>query len=147
MERCAPTDDNVGSAATRFRAALDEVERQHWARIYIQNFPSGSCGHCSELLALYLSERFDIALEYVCKLAVNTQDLSASHAWLEWNGLIIDITGDQFGWPPVIVSRTSEVHSAGTEETRYPWVFDAGFWSQHCSIIWPEVVKALEKVG
>ena len=34
----------------------------------------------------------------------------SGHSWLEFVGLILDITGDQFGWAPVIVTRVCRVH-------------------------------------
>src|SRR3546814_10963094 len=58
------------------------------------------------LLALFLLERFGITADYVCReFYSDSDDRETSHAWLEWNGLIIDISGDQFEWPAVIVTR------------------------------------------
>ena len=60
------------------------------------NFPKGSCGITCDLLGEYLL-RNGYATKYVCGTKYgNTPFDSQSHAWLLYNNIIIDITGDQF---------------------------------------------------
>lgn len=138
-----PTQDQIRSAAAEFKSALDSIDRAHWEAVYIESFPRGACGHCAELLALYLQRQLGITPDYVCKTFYGpdgTRD--TSHAWLEWNGLIIDISGDQFGWPPVIVTRVSPLHGRGEDEQRHRWKLDPSWWGQQCGGIW----RAAEQV-
>src|SRR3546814_2907500 len=88
----------------------------------MDHFPRGACCHCSELLALFLLERFGITADYVCReFYSDSGDRETSHAWLEWNGLIIDISGDQFEWPAVIVTRDRGRYDLGVGEQRHPF--------------------------
>jgi hypothetical protein len=132
-----PSDADILADASVFRSALDAIDRAHWERIYIDRFPHGACGHCAELLAHYLQQRFGITADYVCKEFYDSGDAhETSHAWLEWNGLIIDISGDQFGWPAVIVTRQSGLHARGEDELRHPFKLDPIWWGQQCVGIW-----------
>lgn len=132
-----PDDPAIERAATEFRAALDAIDKCHWQAIYIDRFPRGACGHCAELLALYLLERFGITVDYVCReFYSDAGERETSHAWLEWNGLIIDISGDQFGWPAVIVTRDHGRYDRGEDEQRYPFQLDPVWWSQQCAGVW-----------
>lgn len=143
-----PTDASILAAALAFRAALDAIDRVHWERIYIDRFPRGACGHCAELLALYLQQGFGITADYVCKEFYDAQgNRETSHAWLEWDGLIIDISGDQFGWPPVIVTRQSNLHAHGEEDLRHPFNLDPVWWGQQCAGIWAEAQQHLQSAS
>jgi len=139
-----PTDADILAAASEFRSALDAIDRVHWDRIYIDRFPHGACGHCAELLAFYLQRRFGITADYVCKEFYDSEGArETSHAWLEWNGLIIDISGDQFGWPAVIVTRQSSLHARGEDELRHPFSLDPAWWGQQCAGVWAAAQQKL----
>lgn len=133
-----PTDDDIRAAATEFRAALDAIDRSHWSRIHLGNFPRGACGHCSELLARYLRDRFGITPEYVShNLDSGDGTYGHGHAWLEWNGLLIDISGDQFGLPAVTVTRTpGSAYTDSRLNSRHPWKLNSQWWAVQCSAIW-----------
>lgn len=135
-----PTDKAVLVAATEFRAALDAMDRKHWERFLLPNFPRGACGHCSEMLALYLTQKLGITPDYVSRNLIAADGSSDhGHAWLEWDGLLIDISGDQFGWEPVVVTRSFPVEYLRSKlESRHPWKLDPAFWGQHCSWLWRE---------
>jgi hypothetical protein len=139
-----PSDADILAAASEFRSALDAIDRLHWNRIYIDRFPHGACGHCAELLAFYLQRRFGLTADYVCKEFYDSEGARAtSHAWLEWNGLIIDISGDQFGWPAVIVTRQSSLHALGDDELRQPFKLDPIWWGQQCAGVWAAAQQIL----
>ena len=135
-----PDDEQIRAAATNFRTALDTIDRLHWQRILINDFPRGACGHCSELLARHLQARFRITPDYVCRnLASGDGKFERGHTWLEWNGLLIDISGDQFGWPPVIVTRTpGQAYRQSRLQNRHAWKLDPEWWARHCSAVWHE---------
>lgn len=133
-----PGDDEVSKASREFRAAIDAAGPEPWARKGME-FPSGACGHAAELLGRYLIDRLHIVPDYVNRVAhENLGGWHGSHAWLEWNGLTIDITGDQFRWEPVIVTRNSKFHRLGEGEYRQPVCFESqrGWWVQECGMLW-----------
>ena len=133
----SPTDEQLRQAATTFKAALDAIDRIHWERVFIGHYPHGACGHCAELLAQYLNEGYGVVPDYVCREFYGEDGTrETTHAWLELNGLILDISGDQFGWPPVIVTRGSSLHDRGQNEERHRWRLDPSWWGQQCGDIW-----------
>lgn len=82
-----------------FRAAIDQANAQGefaFDQSFLR-FPCGCCGDASELLAQYLLEH-GIRSTYVCgnRYFDDPEEGTQSHAWLRVDGLIIDITGDQF---------------------------------------------------
>ena len=132
-----PTLEKLSYASRSFRAALDQVPTEVWATSYIDNFPHGACGHVSELVGRYLSDQFSIEPEYVCGTLYDGEgNRLSSHAWLEWNGVTIDISADQFGWPPVIVSDCSTYHANIEIEERHGLNEDIAWWGQYCARIW-----------
>ncbi len=74
-----------------------------------RDFPRGSCGDASILLGEYLHQNDGGIWDYVG--GERDSDLH-SHAWLEKDGLILDITADQFDGmdEDCIVSRDSSWH-------------------------------------
>lgn len=80
-----------------FRKSLEEQHAQGQLPTDWEYFPEGCCGASSKILADYLKVQFGLKAEYV------SGDLDGySHAWLELDGNVIDITCDQFdGRPPV----------------------------------------------
>lgn len=84
--------------ATKFRTAVDEAKsRNDFASdICFNSFPSGCCGDTSCLLGQYLLEN-NIISKYVCgEYHYPKNDFTYSHAWLQVDDTIVDITGDQF---------------------------------------------------
>ena len=66
------------------------------------------------MLGMYLQEELGISCDYVSGELGNR-----THAWLELDGVVIDITSDQFaGGEPVIVSKDSEFHRRFEEVRR-----------------------------
>jgi hypothetical protein len=88
------------------------------------SFPRGTCGPVSELLGRYLMEAGFKDVMYVCG---ERQD-KGSHAWLEVGGIVLDITGDQFGQPPVVVAATSKWHGEWEREEPRPPICTQRQW-------------------
>ena len=140
-----PIDLDVEREVCRFRNAIDLAGPDIWRRKSIR-FPFGACGHAAELLGRHLIDELGINPEYVNQDADG--DLGGwthAHTWLEWNGLFIDITGDQFGWQPVIVTRSPEFHGRGLDHTRHPVCLphQQSWWIAECGALWIEISKFL----
>lgn len=80
---------SIAYAASQFRHAIESLDEVNLG--VLKYFPEGCCGNTALMLGAYLHE---------CKLGdfryVSGERGSLSHAWLEKNGMIVDITGDQF---------------------------------------------------
>lgn len=99
--------------AQAFRAALDGQKTERVLPSHMIRFPVCCCGVISELLGEYLSAA-GVSSTYV----VGTNP-SASHAWLEVDGLVVDLTADQFtGRPPVFVDIKDDWYLDWTEQSR-----------------------------
>ncbi|BBE50944.1 hypothetical protein OYT1_ch1387 [Ferriphaselus amnicola] len=99
-----------------------------------QSFPRGACGNASVLQGEWLGRKGFKGVEYVA----GRSDEINSHAWLVCDGLIIDITADQFdmGMPPVFVLRAvegamrtgySNFHARFEIQTRHSCVMDGAY--------------------
>ena len=99
-------DEKITRLATLFRSAIEKSDRSNLV-IGFKNFPRGSCGDACLLLGAYLIDAGVNPLIYVSAFRGEK-----SHAWLESDGLIIDITADQFDdcCQSVIVERESKWH-------------------------------------
>lgn len=67
-------------------------------------FPKGWCQDASFFLAEFLIGNFGAREVYIGRGQLDGPS-NQSHAWVEWDGLALDITADQFGarYQPVIV--------------------------------------------
>jgi hypothetical protein len=79
--------------------------------VTMRDFPNGSCGDASLLLARYLRDNNAGEFQYVLGER-GVGEHWTSHAWLEQNEIVVDITADQFeGFAiPVLVSISSPFH-------------------------------------
>lgn len=92
----------------RFRACLDRLHNTLGPSFL--DFPRGCCGDVSELLAAFLKDCGHGEFEYVSGWSENYEE--GSHAWLEFDGFIIDATIDQFSHEALhlMVSRDRTFH-------------------------------------
>lgn len=135
-------EGDILEAAMVFRAALDAVDSDIWLAAMIDQFPVGACGHASELLGRYLRDTLSIECAYVLKDLMNPDgSWRSGHAWLEYDGLIIDITGDQFGWAPVIATRVSRVHEEADAQLHQPLTKDGRWWGVYCAPIYAQAMR------
>jgi len=101
--------------AHAFRVALESA-RTELARdlgLSFEHFPRGACGDASILLEAFLTE-----LGYAAECVVGEDD-GRSHAWVEVAGTIVDVTADQFGEKPVMVTAGRAWHSRFQEQERH----------------------------
>ncbi|MFD8077385.1 hypothetical protein ACFV3E_32595 [Streptomyces sp. NPDC059718] len=95
--------------ALGFRQAI--VDCPDPGLVSLERFPYGSCGDASILLGQYLYENGQGVWTYV-----SAWENRASHAWIEKNGLRVDITADQFDGvdAPVIIASGGGWHDRFT---------------------------------
>lgn len=108
-------------------------------------FPTGACGDSSELLRKLLVERAGLKVDYVLGTKHPGLRPQATHARLETDGLIVDITHDQLegvglqGW----VFERSRWH-ANFKRKVQPLVLDAGRRFQFPAAEYRAVKEALD---
>jgi len=132
-EPARPVDEEIlakiQTVATQLRGVLDKADTT-LLPIPFRKFPRGSCDAASEALGIHIREQ----LGYEC---VSAQGMCAlgeeysTHTWLEYGDLIIDITADQFGQAPVIVTRSSPWH-ARFGGVRQPLGIDPAWIKRNC---------------
>lgn len=90
--------DHLEQLATDCRFLLEEAKPRMRNLPSLKDFPDGSCGDASLVLAWYLHKNgISEPITYV------HSNKRRSHAWLEVGGWLLDITADQQSWgnPPV----------------------------------------------
>src|SRR6266404_1899628 len=106
--------DSLKHSAQATRSILEEYSRTTDGGIF-SRFPNGSCRDSSYLLLKHLKDT-DVP---GVRLTSATSDASLdfhTHAWLEIDGVIVDITADQFNYrlqeqmPPVFISADRTWH-------------------------------------
>jgi len=83
----------------------------------MQSFPLGQCGMVTRLLGAYLEDLHLGTFDYITGGRIDPDERDKeprSHAWLHKDGLIVDVTADQFEDQPspVIVTRDASWHEA-----------------------------------
>lgn len=104
--------------AISFRTAIKSIPSE--ARpIGMQSFPRRACGDTALLFGAFLVDHAIPGFKYICGERGSQADNTwTSHAWLQRNDLVIDLTADQFPDAPadVIVSNPSPWHMQFTTE-------------------------------
>lgn len=131
------TLEELARLASCARSAIESADRSRWGGY--ASFPSGACGNVSEVLARVMRERLGLDALYVSGTdSVDRQ----SHAWVEVNDVIIDITADQFGQPPVIVRARNPWHSIWKKQQRRGPCPPVG-WHTYPILLWNAVDAAV----
>ncbi|MER5555722.1 hypothetical protein ABT001_29305 [Streptomyces sp. NPDC002793] len=92
----ASYEDHVLLEAMRFRRAIEDAKQAgdlDAPHPGFRDFPQGSCGAATVMLCTYLAERGLDGWLYACGKRENPHE---THAWAEREGLVVDITADQF---------------------------------------------------
>lgn len=108
--------------AQRMRGAIESVPAGELP-IAMSRFPDGACGDASLLLGAYFVDCGFQKFEFVsAERGAADIDTWTSHAWLECERLIVDITADQFSDAPgaVVVAYDSGWHARFRTESRGP---------------------------
>jgi hypothetical protein len=104
--------------AQKFRNAIEKTDFSEnkvgrEANLRMKKFPGESCTHICSILGAYLTTKYKLDPLFEVHAHIDDEKgLFAFHHWLEYDGIIIDITADQFVMvkTPVIVSRDSSFH-------------------------------------
>jgi hypothetical protein len=106
--------EEVLAIATAFRSRLDQVSKD-LLPVQFRYFPAGACESTCILLARFLETNGHAGFRVIsAPYITNDQpEVWYSHVWLCRDGLLVDITADQFnmGLPSVIVERNSAWHA------------------------------------
>lgn len=106
------------SHAAAFRDAI--VRSGGGGLLSLQNFPNGACGDASILLGQFFADNALGEWFYVNGERATLSGMQ-SHAWIERNGLVVDITANQFAEidDPVLVTAEKGWHLQFVEENRH----------------------------
>jgi len=83
--------DALKTDLEKIRSAFESIDKSNLP-VTFKQFPKGSCGDTCEVLAEYLKDLGYGDFKYISGKLENGD----SHAWILQNGIIIDITSDQF---------------------------------------------------
>lgn len=90
-------DSELNQWAAAFRHAINKAKDSGEASAFFRGFPAGQCGVTSIMLAQFLRNMGVVDMYYICgNFSDELRNQVQSHAWLDINGTVIDITGDQF---------------------------------------------------
>lgn len=90
MKSQKPNINQLINACRVVRTAGQQISDEHKIP-YFSTFPRGWCGCISRVLGAWLVDRYpNVDFFYVCGYR------NSSHAWIEYNRIILDITADQF---------------------------------------------------
>ena len=84
--------DKLRQIVITFDLAISPIAQKY--RSVFGEYPRGSCGSASEMLGHHLKMNYSFKTTY-CNGAIHDPEFH-SHAWLEFDSLIIDITCGQF---------------------------------------------------
>jgi hypothetical protein len=103
----------IEQLAVKFRKLMDKSDRSGWGEQF-HNFPHGTCGAVAEMFGTYLHDKCAVNVKYVASWHGSDWAKFGSHAWLEVDGWIIDLTCDQFPDIPIsapYIGRNRTWHS------------------------------------
>ncbi len=102
---------SIRDDASKFRRAIEQCKQK--LGVSFEQFPLGSCGDVADLLGQFLQDQGYGEFRYVCGWrALSSEHQRQSHAWVQQDDLIVDITADQFEEieDAVIVTTSSSWH-------------------------------------
>ena len=91
--------DQIRELATKFRQAILDFPRSAFpcnSSMGISKFPKACGGEASQTLATYIFAETGVVCSYVRGENGGIEGEIKAHAWLEIDGLVIDITAAQF---------------------------------------------------
>jgi len=89
--------EGLETLVSNFRKAIEAAKANSEPGEFFRKFPVGQCGNTSDILAQYLIDNGIGPITCVNGTYYgDSYEDRWTHAWLVVNGLVIDITGDQF---------------------------------------------------
>lgn len=139
--------NDIHMAAEDIRSGIERSDKATLP-ITFSTFPSGSCGDAALILGTHLKLLGLGTFNYVSGVRGSHDDgTHHSHAWLEGNGLIIDITADQFPEFPhrVFVSLQSAFHQSFESEVLHE--ADFRVYDQHTAAALSRAYQMISRRG
>lgn len=130
--------DQLNTIAARMRRAF-ELYAAGTTDTMFEGFPRATCGPVAELIGRYLNEAFGLDAQYVEAWRSD----GWSHAWVIVDDILVDITADQFGQAPVIVTRDSPWHQDWQMERPRPPICTHEQWPMYPFGAWHALLKAM----
>ena len=90
----------------QIRSAFEDLRDSGEAEGSLRNFPNQCCNIACDVLGFFFYDWGADNVSQRCGRITTDQN----HCWLVVDGMIVDITADQFGQPKIIVSRESPWH-------------------------------------
>ena len=144
-------NEKIELIAINIRYAIEKTLRERLP-ITFHDFPFGACGDTALILGRHLKDLGYGGFKYVLACRGDKEDGSwCSHVWLERQGLIVDITADQFSdfSHKVFVGMGSSFHSTFTVEdvsdADYE-IYDSNTYEKLTSAH-QEILKQLDECG
>ncbi|WP_373451105.1 hypothetical protein [Comamonas sp. SY3] len=103
----------IRELAQRFRTAIENVPVKS-RPIGMELFPRGACGDTSLLFGAYLVDHSITGFKWMSGCRGDVRDNTwTSHAWLQRDNLVVDLTADQFPDAPMglIIMSPSPWHA------------------------------------
>ena len=135
--------ENLLVIATDFRKAFEASDLSK-APGFLPHFPEGCCSWATWMIGHFLKFEMCHSVE-----EINAERASLPHAWLSADGIIIDITSDEFedSEAKVIVSRNSDWHKTwsivGTIEIQRMNTYDVSGTGHRASDIYELLVTSI----
>jgi hypothetical protein len=94
--------------ASAYRKAFEELKEAHPGMILLGRFPHGCCSFAAEMMCDHLKE---LGRDVKC-FGGGELENDGSHIWVVCDGVVVDITADQFGdaLPSVYVGGGLNLH-------------------------------------
>ena len=113
-----------------FRKAIEAAIANGEQGELFRKFPVGQCGHTSDMLAQFLIDKGIGPITYINGTYYGSRgSITQAHTWLVVDGLIIDITGDQFKHHKAPLTNDVPIYIGPM--TKYYHLFDTTHGSNH----------------
>lgn len=113
-----------------FRNAIELAKDNNEPGYFFRKFPTGQCGHTSDILAQFLIDNGIGPVRYINGTYYGEDgSVMQSHTWLVVKDLIIDITADQFRYHAEPLTNNTPVYIGPMNE--YYQLFDTTHGSNH----------------
>ena len=128
-------------SAYKFRTAIETAIASGEQDNFFRKFPVGQCGHTTDMLIQFLLDQGFQHVFYVNGIYhgddVDNEDGADNrwrHTWLEHNGIIADITGDQFKNHQLPLKYDVPVYVGPIDEWHKQFAFEHGSYYEHHGI-------------
>ncbi|MBE6954866.1 MAG: hypothetical protein E7449_03025 [Ruminococcaceae bacterium] len=113
-----------------FRKAIELAKDNNEPGCFFKKFPTGQCGHASDMLAQFLIDNGIGPVRYINGTYYGEDgNVMQAHTWLVVEDLVVDITADQFRYHAEPLTNDIPVYIGPMNE--YYQLFDTTHGSDH----------------